>query len=301
MLDRFECPDGITISVPECLEHCRIGRRCMTIPSLSKISQERDWNGVASTTQLIDGTMLTSLKLTMPYNVKPESRAFMMYGTMHHRELEDVGRLLGMAVEIPMSIDRDIFDLVEVEDGEIVMTDYKLWGSFKVAQATGLTKVGMKPDPSGAVYKTTSKYGKAGDPKMVPTFSEEPNLADNKDAELQLNRYRIMLREAMGITVQRLRLQITVRDGGTITARGRGVNSLVKMLPVRMLPDQEVKDYFTFKAECLSRALRDGWNEPCTISESWNGERCARYCDVWNYCSKGKLVRNARGGEDAGD
>ena len=146
MLEKFQCPDKETILVSDCLKKCRMAERCMTLPTLTLISQERDWNGIASTTQLLNGTMLEYLKLTKPYTVDPDSRAFMLQGTKHHRALETVAKELGMASEIPLSVDRDIFDLIEVEGNEIVLTDYKLWGSYRVAKALGVTKVGTKPN-----------------------------------------------------------------------------------------------------------------------------------------------------------
>jgi len=146
MLEKFQCPDKETIPVSDCLRKCRMRKRCMTLPTLVLISQEREWNGVASTTQLLNGTMLEYLKLTKLYTVDPDSRAFMLEGNKHHKALETIAKELGMASEIPLSVDRDIFDLIEVEENQIILTDYKLWGSYRVAKALGVTKIGTKPD-----------------------------------------------------------------------------------------------------------------------------------------------------------
>ena len=77
-LESYICPDKVKIPVQDCLTHCRMDQRCLTKPTLVLISRERDWNGVPSTTQLLNGTMLEYLKLTKPYAVDPDSRAFML-------------------------------------------------------------------------------------------------------------------------------------------------------------------------------------------------------------------------------
>lgn len=289
-LKGFICPDGEKVELEDCLKECRLGEECLTLPSRVSISKERDWSGVASTTQLLDGTMLAYLKLTQPYYVDPDSRAFMLQGNKHHRELEIVAKELGLAAEIPLSTDRDIFDLIEVRGNDLVLSDYKLWGSFKVAKVLGMQEVGKQPDPSGACYRSSGKWGKAGSPKMLPFFQRVPDKADNWEAELQLNRYRIMLEE-LGLTIHEMRIQATIRDGGLYMAYSRGVYRNIYMIPVKKLDNNIVKEYFDYKDSCLQWALKHGWDEPCNNQESWDGLRCERYCDVWEYCSKGRLAR----------
>lgn len=291
MLIGFVCPDGDKITLTECMQSCRMKERCLTAPTLLLISKEREWNGVASTTQLLNGTMLEYLKLTKPYYVEPDSRAFMLAGSIHHEALEVVAKELGLAAEIALSIDRDIFDLIESEEDGLVLTDYKLWGSFKVAKVLGIVVGGKVPDPSGAMYKTSGKWGKAGSPKMVNSFKVDTSKADNWEAELQLNHYRVML-EDLGVKIQRLQIQATVRDGGTAISTSRGVGRKVYRIPVNLLDDEIVKDYFDFKRHCLKKALDKGWTEPCNPKESWDGIRCKSYCDVSDYCTKGQLLKS---------
>ncbi|MGW8177259.1 MAG: hypothetical protein ACWGQW_00460 [bacterium] len=294
MLEKFECPDGETIKVAHCLDGCRMQSRCMTLPTLKLISQEREWAGVPSTTQLLNGTMMEFLKLTKPYTVVPDSRTFMLAGTRHHKALEEAARELGLASEVALNVDRDIFDLIEIEeDGSIVLTDYKLWGSYKVAKAIGLEKAGKVPDPSGAVYAKSGKWGKAGTPKMIDSFAIYPERADNMEANYQLNRYRVMLREATGVKVNRMQLQVTIRDGGTITAKSRGLLKNSALIPVPVLDDEGVKAYFTFKTNNLLRALREqAWTIPCSDLENWEGRRCQGYCDVAVHCPLGQVYSN---------
>lgn len=289
MLEGFYCPDGVKVKLDDCFKECRLGERCLTLPTLTLMAQEREWNGVASTTQLIDGTMLTFLKVTKSYYVDPDSRAFMLAGTRHHKSLEEAAKELGLAAEIPLSVDRDIFDLIEFEGKQMVMTDYKLWGSYRVAKALGIVEIGKEPDPSGAVYKTSGKWGKAGDPKMVPIFQRHPDQVDNWEAEFQLNRYRVMLGE-LGFRIDKMQLQVTVRDGGLAIAKSRGVMRNTYKIPIPTIQDIQITNYFTYKNDVLMDALDKGeWSMPCTPKECWEGARCQEYCDVWEHCPKGRL------------
>ena len=291
MLKWFLCPDKEIIPVKDCLQHCRMDERCLTLPTLRLISIEREWSGKPSTTQLLNGTMLEFLKLTQPYVVDPDSRAFMLAGTKHHQALEAVAKELNLPSEIALSIDRDIFDLLEQdEDGGLVLSDYKNWGSFKVAKALGIVEVGKQPNPNGEVYKSSGKWGKAGDVKMVPVFQAMPQEADNWEAEYQLNHYRIMLEER-GVQIKRMQLQVTVRDGGVAIASSRGITRNTYRIPIPKLDDDKVKEYFANKEKALLTALEQGsWSEPCNQAECWEDARCRRYCEVARYCPKGILL-----------
>lgn len=291
MLEGFICPDKKKILVEDCLNKCPMGERCLTLPTLKAMSSERVWKGLPSTTQLLNGTMLEFLKLTQPYYVDPDSRTFMVAGSWHHKNLEEAGQELGLATEVALSIDRDIFDLLEIEDGGLVLTDYKLWGSFRVAKSLGVVEDGKMPDPSGAVYKSTGKWGKAGSPKMVAKFRLDPGKADNWEAVLQLNRYRVKLAD-LGIMVHRMQLQVTVRDGGLYIAKNRGVYRNTYRIPVEQVDDIMILVYFANKESSLLKALKHGWEEPCNDQECWEGVRCGRYCDVAEFCPKGRIVKS---------
>jgi len=291
MLEWFQCPDKELIPVKGCITKCRMDERCLTLPTLKLISTERKWNGKPSTTQLLNGTMYEFLKLTQPYAVDPDSRAFMLAGTKHHQALEKVAKELNLPSEVALSMDRDIFDLLEDEDGELVLSDYKLWGSFKVAKALGIVDVGKQPDPSGAVYKSSGKWGKAGDPKMVSVFQAMPQEADNWEAEYQQNNYCNKL-EDVGVNLKRMQLQVTVRDGGTSIAYSRGIIKNTYRIPIPRLDRDVIDEYFGHKEKALLTALEQGsWDEPCNNAESWEGRRCdKKYCEVWHYCPKGILA-----------
>ncbi len=292
MLEWFKCLDGNVTKVIDCLQGCRLDERCLTLPTLTLVSQEREWTGVASTTQLLNGTMLSFLKLTQPYTIDPDKMAFALLGTKHHQALKDVADKLKLPSEIPLTgDDRDIFDLLEPDGDSWILTDYKTWGSYRVARALGMVKVGVKPDPTGAVYKTTTKWGKAGDVKMVPVFQPMPQEVDLAETELQLNRYRVMLEER-GLTISKMQIQVTVRDGGLAVAMSRGLERNTYKIRIDKLDDTLVRTYFKDKANDLAKALEDGkWEIPCTDEECWEGARCKGYCEVARNCPKGILYQ----------
>ncbi len=292
-LSAFICPDNYIIDKKDCYKQCRLEHRCLTLPTLRMVGQQREWAGVASTTQLLNGTMLEYLMLTKDYAVKPKSRMFAVLGTVVHRSLEEQAKILGLPSEVALSIDRDIFDLLEIdEQGKFGMTDYKTWGSFKVAKALGIVEVGKKPDPSGELYKSSGKWGKAGTPKMVTEFGQDLSKADNMEANLQLNRYRIKLEEQHNIHLAYMQLQVVVRDGNTYIAGGRGVFEEAYLIPIPVLDNNMVKGYFQYKDDCLHQAFNQGgWTEPCTLSERWDNVRCRDYCEIWNYCPQGVIVK----------
>ena len=235
---------------------------------------------------------MSFLKLTQPYTIDPDKMAFALLGTKHHQALKDVADTLKLPSEIPLTgDDRDIFDLLEPDGNSWILTDYKTWGSYRVAKALGMVKTGVKPDPTGAIYKSSGKWGKAGDPKMVPVFQSMPQEVDLAETELQLNRYRVMLEER-GLTISKMQIQVTVRDGGLAVAQSRGLTRNTYKIRIDKLDDALVRTYFGDKAKDLAKALEDGkWNIPCTDEECWEGARCKGYCEVAGKCPKGILYQ----------
>jgi len=265
--------------------------RCATIPYLSAVSQEREWSGIASTTQLLNGTMYEFLRLTKPYSATPDSRAFALHGTHSHDQLEQAAKKLGLPSEIALNIDRDIFDLLQPAQDGWILVDNKTWGSYKVGKALGMQDPVKVPDPSGELYKRDSQYGKAGTPKMVNLFKQDPAKADMWEAELQLNRYRVML-DDLGVKVVSMALFVVVRDGGLQVATSRGVDRNIYLIPVKKLDDNFITGYFMAKDNALKLALATGkWSEPCDSRECWEGAKCASYCECWMYCPKGLLLK----------
>lgn len=91
-LTEFICPDGNMTKVSDCLNHCRLKDRCLSLPSLTTIGTIREWRGVPSTTQLLNPTRIEYLQIKYPFAVDPFDQAFALLGTRHHGRLEVVAK-----------------------------------------------------------------------------------------------------------------------------------------------------------------------------------------------------------------
>ena len=103
-------------------------------------------------------------KVTKEYYINPQDRAFSLAGTMHHAKLEqyqDDRHLLEQKLQ-----EFNITGIADLYDKKSKMLlDYKNTGSYKCAQLLGMT-YRLVPDPSGAKYKSSGKWGKKGSPKI---------------------------------------------------------------------------------------------------------------------------------------
>ena len=91
----FSCQDNITRPIEQCLERCpRPEGRCLRLDKLHEISYDRQWEGKASTTQLLNPTRMEYLKITRDYAIEPKSRAYAIYGIYQHKRLEIVNAKL---------------------------------------------------------------------------------------------------------------------------------------------------------------------------------------------------------------
>jgi hypothetical protein len=289
----FICPNGEKIRHEECLTKCRQPiqvngfnvRRCGTLSQMSAMAQVRQWKGKPSTTQLILPTRIAYLRLTQDYFVSPEDLVFMFTGTKGHKKLEGADTKHSILEQFLEDEEMTgLSDNYEVEDGIHVLSDYKFWGSYAAARALGIVMVGKKPDPEGEVYKTSGYWGKAGTPKMIPIWGFNPDMADLKDEKLQLNRYRLFWQDAT-FPVDVLLLRIYIRDGGLEVAEKRGITNKLYTIPIKKLPDDEIRDYFHAKREKLLTALeKQGLPPICDKEERWDGRRCTRFCEVRDFC-----------------
>lgn len=294
-LKYFICPDNQKIEISECLKEggCRMGNRCATRSYLQLVSSERVWTGKPSTTQLINGTMLAFLKLTVDYAVSPDSRAFMIHGTKGHGNLEaaeDEFSQLELKFDGDNIDETGIADVIESEAGKNVLVDYKTSGSYKVAKALGFVP---KYEETGEIYKSGKKKGQ---PRMRKIIVRDDTQIDREDWEWQLNKYRIEYEKKFNKKIDELKIQCIVRDGNTYIARNRGVFRNIYYFKINIIPDAKVLAYFKRKRVALLNALRQGHCErTCNRKENWDGLRCQRYCEVAEYCPYGKyLIENKR-------
>ena len=289
-LEYFKCPDNQITTCKDCLLGCRMGERCLTRPTLHKIYRNREWTGEGSTTQLLSGTMLEFLKLTNDYTIEPEEMAFAILGTVHHESLADEADILGLPAEVSLTEDgKNVFDLLEFDDGLVTLVDYKTWGSFKLAKTLGIVVVNKE-----VVYYTDS-IGKKRQ-KTIKHFGTDLDHADTFEIEMQLNNYRLAIEEKSDNIVDKMKVQVTVRDGGLYTATGYGVFKRMYLFPVARIDDGVVKDYFNKKNEYLKFAMSKGtWSEACSPYERWTNAsgadvRCQRFCPVAEFCPYGKRL-----------
>ena len=275
----FQCPDKQVVEIESCLKNCRMGSRCLSIPTLRLIAEQRPWTGKPSTTQLLKGTREAYLQIVKDDLVMaPKDQLFRILGTKSHAILEGYTENELSEERLSSDVATGAFDLYDPESKTLY--DYKTWGSYKVAMALGIEMVDVE---TGGVYKTGAKKGQ-------PKTRKEPRLTgkvDNKEVELQLNHYRIMLEDA-GFPVEQILVEAIVRDGNTIAATSKGITENGYLIPVRRLDDDEVIFYFTMKAENLKHALETGETEKCTSEERWNDRKCQKYCDVAKHCEHGR-------------
>jgi hypothetical protein len=297
-LTHFQCPDGEKIELGACMVQCRMAERCVSKPTLmTLILGQRTWKGQPSTTQLLNGTRLEYLRIKNGYSTRPRDNAFSLLGSSHHALLEQNLEESEMQLGQKGSLVSGVADLLMPDDstpGSHIILDYKTFGSFRVAKLLGLAYRDTYSETE--VYKRSGNWGRAGSPKKIKEWYQDPSLVENFDESMQLNHYRI-LAQRRGYSISGMELQITVRDGGLQVARERGVTENI-YYPVKIpyLPDADVEFYFQYKAEQLIQALASNTEPPeCDNKESWEGLRCRRYCDVADICSRGQREKLLHG------
>lgn len=285
----FLYPDGNKVSFDEVRKgNVDIFKMGMSLPTLIEMSKERDPDRKPSTTELLVGTCEAYLKRTKEYYIDPQDRAFSLAGTLHHLLLEK-GQDSTMGqdsrhLKEEMLEDFDITGIADLYDKkEKVLIDYKNTGSYKCSQILGMT-YRLVPDPSGAKYKSTGKWGKKGSPKMVREWYRDEGLADFGDWGWQLNWYRYLL-ERQGNEVIDMYIQVTLRDAGLRAAREKGLDKGIYLVKVPKYSDENLEFRFIDSRNRLTMALETG-NLPskCNNEETWNGLKCQSYCEVRDLC-----------------
>jgi len=278
----YFCPDGQSIKFEDCLKKCRMGERCLSLPTLKKMSEQRTWTGIPSTTQLIKGTKQAMLEILRNYYVKPKSSAFALLGTKYHKTLEDHSFI--MEKEFKNKRMTGVADYYDPD--EETLWDFKTTGSYKIRKSLGLTARKIK-DPSGERYKRSGKGYKAGDVKMINEWYVNPKAKDSRDWDLQLNRYAVWFEEAE-FSVKKIKIEATVRDGGLKAAITNGIEESMYVVELQKLDKEYVMHYFDLKTKALRSALTISWSPKCNEKETWGGIRCERFCPVKEFCDQMK-------------
>ena len=246
-LKKFICTDGVEYPTHKCIEHCRLGKRCASRAWLYKSAENREWTGTPSTTQLLNGPRQSYLELTTDYAESPDSRSYLIVGNVGHSKLDGADPESLTEQRMQDEINSGQFDNYCVDNGVGTLTDFKVYGAYKVRQVLD------------------GKY---------------------ENEQLQLNDYRLKL-EAAGYKVHVMQLEMVVREGGGWYAKNKfqlGQNHYLMEIP--KLPDEEVRKYFETKRSELMRALKGEKPRLCNAKESWNGRRCNGYCPVANACAQ---------------
>ena len=293
----FICPDQERISIEQCLTRggCRMPERCANLPYLRFIAYDREWRGITPSSAG-NGPLLIALKKEKPYAISPDSRTFAVLGTGVHGKLGlDAYSFDVISEELITDIDGmkgtpDCFEPDENQEGCAELVDYKTYGSYKVAKLIGIVAT-EKPllDADGKPYIWFKSGPRKGQPKTETIFTRDPERAETRDVELQLNRYRIMFSHKNPTPISRLKLIVYVRDGGTQVAKSRGIDRNLYVIPVNFLPDEEVLGYYQNLTREVDEILAHNftrYGRLCNAWECWDGRRCQGFCEVSDYCKE---------------
>lgn len=284
----FICPDNERIEISQCLSKhgCRMPKRCATLAYLRLISAERNYRGITPS-MAGNGPRLIYLKEVTDYAINPNSRAFAALGVAVHGRLSVHALTDNILAEEPLSDEQASGTPDCIEENEFgngyVLTDYKTFGSYKVARAIGIYKETVTltdKDGTPLKYKTGKK---AGQEKTRQEIRYDPKKADLRSEALQQNRYRIFL-EASGFPIGRMQLQAIVRDGGTKNASMNGIARNIVLIDIPRIKDDDVLEFYLILNHEVSHAFKTGKVRLCDDWESWNGRRCKGFCEVREAC-----------------
>lgn len=151
-----------------------MGCRCAPISYLRIAGAVREWKGIPSTTQMLNGTREEYLKITEDYSIIPDKRAFAALGTKTHAALDSEDNLSFSEERLFDETGSGQMDRLELqENGEWWLIEEKTSGSRKVAQAMGLVKKkrpAFYPSGDPVLYQRSGKGYKAGDQKTETYF-----------------------------------------------------------------------------------------------------------------------------------
>ena len=284
----FICPDGQITTHEACLAQrgCRMGRRCDVLPVLKEIAKHRTWKGKASVTQCLNGTREEYLKIVTDYYILPDDSTFRLHGTLTHGRLEHIAKDMNVLAE--EVFDEDVTGIPDLlmqdeyaDNGGYILVDYKTWGSYRVMRALGIYAEDVK---TGEVFKSGPRKGLD---KTRKEYKQSADKVDLTDVTLQLNRYRQFYERIGFKPINALHIKVAVRDGGTYSARGRGITQKSYYpIVVPFLQDEQVDLYFGQKNAALQLAVEHhAMPGVCSESERWGDKKCLGYCNVNFACS----------------
>lgn len=283
--NKFICPDGNETEIQQCLSGCRLKNtfeagRCLSLPTLKAAAEQRPWTGTPSTTQLLNGTRESYLKIVHDYAISPESMIWAIFGTAVHSVTDSYCPDDHMGeIRIFDDVSSGSFDYYDPE--EKILFDRKTYGSYKVAKLLGLQKVRYP------IFGADGKQLKHKNGKPVFEDVFEVHAKDRLDVAIQMNDYRMKL-EGSGFPVEKMFVEVLVRDGGTYIAKNRGIDFNARLVQLHKISDRWIKRYMQKKANDLAYYLdKQILPPPCKLRETWGGIKCQRYCPTWKHCDVG--------------
>jgi len=299
----FQCPDGQTIEIDQCLKNngCRLSQRCATRPFLRLVGYDRKWTGI-SPSSAGNGPRSIFLKATTDYTINPNDRVWAAFGTSTHEKMAIHKYADNILVEEKLTDDQmtgiaDCLEEDENQKGFYILTDYKTWGSFKIAKALGIRSDKIEEtvlDNEGKPVLLKSGPNK-GKPKTIKKTEiiHDPSSIDLNAEELQLNRYRIFF-ESYGFPVSKMHIQVVSRDGGTYIAKNRGIEKNLYIIPIKRLINKDVLDFYRVLNDEVMAAFQTGYIRKCNAWESWDRRRCEGFCEVVEACKKMSYDNNEK-------
>ena len=297
--------DVLDGKVPEAFEYA-------PITYYRVIGQDRlyDGPGTIHVTNALNGTREEFLQNSIDYNVSVDRSIYLAFGLSSHGKLER-----GDGVEQKLSFDGILgtSDLCSMEGKDMVLSDYKFVGSYKITTTLGVEQNGRKTmfgaDGKPMLYQRNGKGFKKGDEKTTAVWTINFSKGDHFDYTMQGNMYRVMF-ERQGTGVDKIKFWFIPRDGGTQSARQRGVENPFYYVELPRMDDEYVLTYFRKKRDELSWRMVDSEqirakyaggeldtesfvNEAvkleimppvCSDHERWYGRKCKDYCDVAFAC-----------------
>jgi hypothetical protein len=290
----FKCPDLEIIPIAKCLipMGCRMKERCATLPFLNLIGFDRKWEGV-SPSSASNGPRMLYLKAVTDYIIDPQDRVWAAFGTSTHDKLNIHYYTKNVLSEERLSDDQmkgiaDCLEADEQKQGFFILTDYKTWGSYKVAKALGIIsetieETVLDSDNKPVLLKSGPNKGKPKTKNRTEIIIDSSR-ADLRAEELQLNRYRIFF-EQYGFPISRMQIQTIPRDGGTYVAKNRGIDKNLYIIPIKRSENKEVLNFYKILSDEVMEAFKTGYIRKCNSWESWERRRCDRgYCEVIEAC-----------------
>lgn len=288
----FQCPDGGSTEIANCLNGCRIKQRCLFLPTLRAIaaSLERNIEGF-TVTQLISGTLEVYLKKIKDYPVNPMRQLYAIQGSAVHllHQGKTDGNLLSeeRIYGTHCSGQIDLYGAILDEDSA-TLGDYKVTSSYKLMKALGKYKVDV---PTGEFYKSGARKG------QEKTLKEwrDGGVKNVGEWAIQINCYRMLL-EQQGFPVNRLVVQAFCRDQGLMTAKTRSIEQPAYFIEINKISNRWLKRYIEGKAKKLKEALEEHkMPSHCNARANWHGRKCLEYCEVSSFCPHAQSLKKTTG------